>query len=202
MWLKRLGELGGVRIGRDVVCFGLQPTIGVLRDGGDWGAVANGALAEQSEFTMETQGRKLYRVRLTDEERVSLAALADGDGAAYKRRHANILLHADEDQEKGGLPDHEIASLLRVGRATVERVRKRCVLEGLEAALERRKQVNRKPRKLDGAAEAQLVALACSDPPEGRARWTLKLLGERLVELEIVDSISEETVRRTLKKTM
>ena len=151
---------------------------------------------------MEAHGRKLYRVRLSDEERARLASLVDGDGKAHRRRRARILLLADEDQEAGGLPDHKIASVLRVGRSTVERVRKRCVLEGLEAALERREQANRKPRKLDGAAEAQLVALACSEPPEGHARWTLNLLCERLVELKIVDAISDETVRRTLRKTM
>ena len=79
-------------------------------------------------------------------------------------------------------------------------MRKRCVEEGLEAAVERRTQVNRKPRKLDGAGEAKLVALACSAPPEGHARWTLRLLGDKLVELEVVDSIHKETVRKALKK--
>ena len=151
---------------------------------------------------MERKGRKRYRVVLSEEERVELHALVHGNASAHKRRHAHILLLADEARLQGGLPDSEIASVLWIGRATAERVRKRCVEEGIEAALERRRQVNRKPRKLDGAAEAKLVALACSEPPEGHARWTLKLLGERLVELKIVDSIGTETVRRTLKKTM
>ena len=87
------------------------------------------------------------------------------------------------------------------GAATVERVRRRCVAEGIEAALGRREQVNRRPKKLDGSGEAHLVALACGAPPEGRADWTLKLLADRLVECEIVESISYETVRQTLKKT-
>ena len=83
----------------------------------------------------------------------------------------------------------------------MERVRRRCVEEGVEAALGRRQQVNRRPRKLDGEGEARLVAMACSKPPEGRAGWTLQLLADRLVEWEMVDSISTETVRQTLKKT-
>ena len=149
---------------------------------------------------MERKGRKRYRVVLTDEEREELSAIVRGKASAHRRRHAHILLLADEARAGGGLTDSVIASVLGIGRATAERVRKRCVEEGLEAALERRKQANRKPRKLDGAAEAKLVALACSERPEGHARWTLKLLGERLVELEIVDSIGTETVRRTLKK--
>ena len=82
----------------------------------------------------------------------------------------------------------------------MERVRQRCVEEGLEAALGRRQQLNRRQRKLDGAGEARLIALACSQPPEGRAGWTLRLLADQLVECEIVDSISTETVRQTLKK--
>ena len=97
--------------------------------------------------------------------------------------------------------DEEIARALTVGNATVERVRRRCVEEGVEAALGRRQQVNRRQRKLDGRGEAHLMALACSQPPEGRAGWTLQLLADRLVQWEIVDSISTETVRQTLKKT-
>ena len=98
------------------------------------------------------------------------------------------------------LKDEEIARALEVGTATVERVRRRCVEEGLEAALGRRQQLNRRQRKLDGAGEARLIALTCSQPPEGRASWTLRLLAGQLVECEIVDSISTETVRHTLKK--
>ena len=145
---------------------------------------------------------KKYRVRLSAEEQEELKGLVSrGRAAAYKQTHARILLLVDEAQEGGALNDGEIARVLKVGSATVERVRRRCVLEGVEAALGRRRQVSRRPKKLDGEGEARLVAMACSQPPEGRAGWTLKLLADRLVEWEIVDSISTETVRRTLKKT-
>ena len=104
--------------------------------------------------------------------------------------------------------DQEIARALKVGAATVERLRRRCVEEGLARALGRKEQLNRRPRKLDGEGEAHpvsstgqaLTALACSQPPDGRAGWTLQLLADRLVEREIVESISPETVRRCLKK--
>ena len=96
--------------------------------------------------------------------------------------------------------DQEIARALGVGTATVERVRRRCVEQGVEAAIGRKRQLNHRPRKLDGDGEAHLIALACSKPPEGRVSWTLRMLAGGLVEREIVDSISPETVRRTLKK--
>ena len=145
---------------------------------------------------------KKYRVRLSSEEERELKGLVSrGRAAAYKQTHARILLLSDESQECGAMNDEEIARALRVGNATVERVRRRCVEEGVEAALGRRQQVNRRQRKLDGRGEAHLMALACSQPPEGRAGWTLQLLADRLVQWEIVDSISTETVRRTLKKT-
>ena len=107
------------------------------------------------------------------------------------------------------MKDEDIARVLQIGRATVERVRRRCVEEGIEAALGRKRQVNRCPKRLDGQGEAHpvsstgqaLIASACGEPPEGRAGWTLKLLADRLVECEIVESISPETVRQTLKKT-
>ena len=145
---------------------------------------------------------KKYRVKLSTEEQQELKRLvSQGKAAAYKQTHARILLLSDENQAEGGMKDVEIARSLQVGTATVERVRRRCVEEGLERALGRKEQVNRRPRKLDGAGEAQLIALACSQAPEGRAGWTLKLLADRLVEREIVHSISAETVRNTLKKT-
>ncbi len=145
---------------------------------------------------------KKYRVRLSEEERQELKGLVSkGRGAAYKQTHARILLLSDESQGEGGMKDEDVARSLQIGAATVERVRRRCVAEGIEAALGRREQVNRRPKKLDGSGEAHLVALACGAPPEGRADWTLKLLADRLVECEIVESISYETVRQTLKKT-
>ena len=149
---------------------------------------------------------KRYRVRLAEEEQQELMALVSrGRAAAYKQTHARILLLCDENQAAGAMKDEEIARALKVGTATVERVRRRCVEEGLEAALGRRQQLNRRQRKLDGAldgaGEARLIALTCSQPPEGRASWTLRLLADQLVECEMVDSISTETVRQTLKKT-
>ena len=145
---------------------------------------------------------KRYRVRLSAEEQEELRGLVSkGRAAVYRQTHARVLLLVDEAQEGGAMKDGEIARVLKVGRATVERVRQRCVEEGVEAALGRRQQVNRRPRKLDGEGEARLVAMACSQPPEGRAGWTLQLLADQLVEWDIVDSISTETVRQTLKKT-
>ena len=145
---------------------------------------------------------KRYRVRLSEEEQQGLRSLVSkGRAAAYKQTHARILLLCDENQADGAMKDEEIARALKLGTATVERVRRRGVEEGLEAALGRRQQLNRRQRKLDGAGEAHLIALTCSQPPEGRAGWTLRLLADQLVECEIVDSISTETVRQTLKKT-
>lgn len=145
---------------------------------------------------------KKYRVRLGVEEQEELKALVSrGRAAAYKQTHARILLLSDENQDEGPMLDQEIARALKVGTATVERVRRRCVEEGVEAALGRRQQLNRRKKKLDGAGEAHLIALACSKPPAGRASWTLRMLADGLVEREIVDSIGTDTVRRTLKKT-
>ena len=142
--------------------------------------------------------KKKYIVTLTEEERQRLQEmLSRGKAAARKLTHARILLKADAP----GWDDERIAEGLEVGRATVERVRKEFVEEGLEAALERRKPRRLYQRKLDGDGEAHLVALACQKPPDGRGRWTLQLLADRLVELEYVDQISYQTVRRTLKKT-
>lgn len=112
-----------------------------------------------------------YRVRLSAEEQEGLKGLVSrGRAAAYKQTHARILLLVDESQEGGAMRDEEIARVLRVGSATVERVRRRCVEEGVEAARGRRQQVNRRRRKPDGDGEARLVAMACSQPPEGRVR--------------------------------
>lgn len=145
---------------------------------------------------------KRYVVTLTAEERWALQGLiAAGKASARKLTRARILLKADRVPEGPGWNDEEIIEGLEVGHATVERVRQQFVEEGLEAALERRKPRRDYRRKLDGDAEAHLIALACGEAPEGRARWTLRLLGERMVALEYVDTISHETVRRTLKKT-
>jgi len=144
---------------------------------------------------------KKYIVRLSVEERTELEAMVTkGKAAAYRIKHANILLAADVTGP--AWPDQRIAEAFSCHQRTVENVRRRLVEEGLTAALQRKKQArpSRLPR-LDGKGEARLIALACSQPPEGRDRWTLKLLAERLVALEVVDSISDQTVRRTLKKT-
>ncbi len=144
---------------------------------------------------------KRYRVRLAEEEQQGLRSLVSkGRVAAYKQTHARILLLCDENQADGAMKDEEIARALKVGTATVERVRRRCVEEGLEATLGRKEQLNRRQKKLDGQGEADLVALACSQPPQGRVSWTLQLLADQLVEWEIAESISTETVRQALKK--
>jgi transposase len=140
---------------------------------------------------------KKYIVTLTEDERVMLETLTKtGKRAARTIAHAHILLHAD-----AGRTDQAIAAALRVGTATVERVRKRFVLEGLEAALTERPRPGSKPL-LDGHAEAVLVAWACAAPPDQRKRWTMQLLADKLVEVGEVCSVSDETVRRTLKKTI
>ena len=146
--------------------------------------------------------KKKYIVTLTEEERRMVQAmLSRGKAAARKLTHARILLKADVAPGGSRWNDDTIAEALEVGRATVERVRKAFVEEGLEAALDRRKPRRQYRRKLDGDGEAHLVALACQKPPEGRSRWTLKLLADRMVQLEYIDQISYQTVRRTLKKT-
>jgi transposase len=146
---------------------------------------------------------KKYKVTLTAEERKSLQELISaGKAAAKKLLHARLLLKADAAPGGPAWTDARIAEALEVNVRTVERVRQRFVEESLEAALGRKKQERpSRPRTLDGKAEARLIALACSTPPRGRTRWTLRLLADTLVELEIVDTVSTETVRRTLKKT-
>jgi transposase len=150
----------------------------------------------------EATMKKKYIVTLTQEERATLQALVSrGKGAARKLTHARILLKADAGEGGPNGDDTAIAEGLEVGRATVERVRKAFVEESLEAALERREPRREYRRKLDGDGEAHLIALACSQAPEGRSRWTLRLLAQRLVVLEGGETISHETVRRVLKKT-
>jgi transposase len=154
-------------------------------------------------FPSEEPPMKKYVVTLTDEERQHLQGLlAAGKAAAQKLTHARILLKADQAEGGPAWPDERIAEALDIGRATIARVRQRLVEQGLEAALGRKPQDRpSRPRQLDGAAEARLIALACSPPPEGRAAWTLRLLADQLVELEVVDTVSHETVRQVLKKT-
>mgnify|MGYP000163889313 CR=1 FL=1 len=147
--------------------------------------------------------KKKFLVKLSIEERQALKDLVyKGRAAAYRRTHAQILLFADEGDAGPGLLDSEVAERVGVNHRTVSRLRQRCVEEGLDAALERKKRSREKTRSLDGEGEAQLVALMCGEPPPGQSRWTLHLLGGRLVELGIVESISYETVRQVLKKRL
>ena len=141
-----------------------------------------------------------YIVRLHAEERQQLQQLVNtGKRAAATIVKAQVLLKADADGPAWS--DPEICEAFDVSLSTIHRIRQAFVQEGLDAALYRKKPTGRQYRKLDGAEEARLIAVACSKPPGGRARWTLQLLADKLVELEIVDSISRECVRNTLKKT-
>ena len=145
--------------------------------------------------------KKRYTVGLSVEERECLELIVDdARQAKLRRNHAQILLLVDQGEYGASLTDVEAAEQVSCTRRTVELVRERCVMEGLGSALERKKHSRTRPPKLDGEAEAALVQLACSDAPEGHARWTLRLLSSRLVELELVDSISRECVRQVLKK--
>ena len=144
---------------------------------------------------------KKYIVELTSEERKQLQQLVKkGKVAGYKIRHAQMLLKADQGNHGPSRPDAQIAEVFAAHVTTVERLRKRFVEQGLDTALERNKRDNY-TRKLDGDAEAHLIAIACSKPPAGRSEWSLRLLADRLIELSVVDSISYMTVSRTLKKT-
>lgn len=141
-----------------------------------------------------------FIVHLTAEQRRELEKLAaTGRHAAATIARARILLKADADGD--GWPDDRIAEALDVCAATVARVRKKFALGGIATAVERRRPTGRQYRKLDGAQEAHLAALACGPPPDGLARWTMKLLADKLVELKVVASIDPATVCRTLKKT-
>ena len=145
--------------------------------------------------------KKLYIIDLDPAEREELTELVEkGTVAAYRRRHARILLLANQGADGPAWRDSRIASQVGVTVQNVERIRKRCVLEGLEAALGRRKRSRERATVLDGAGEAQLIAIACSTPPEGRARWTLHMLCDELKRRRVVRSISHETVRQVLKK--
>lgn len=145
--------------------------------------------------------KKKYIVTLRVAERRMLQEmLSRGKAATRKLMHARILLKADTGSDGPSWNDEAIAQGLEVGRATVERVRKEFVEEGLEAALERRRPRRRYKRALDEDDEAHLAALACQKPPEGRSRWTLRLLADRMVQLEYIEQVSYQTVRRTLKK--
>lgn len=145
--------------------------------------------------------KKRFIVALTPAEREQLEAMVSkGKGAAYRIKHANILLASDENGPN--MKDDAIATALRCHRNTVANVRQRFVEQGLDAALDRKKRDSPAvARKLDGRGEARLIAIACSKPPEGRAKWTMQMLADELVVLDVVACISDETVRSMLKKT-
>jgi transposase len=148
--------------------------------------------------------KKEYPVILTETQREHLlkSLIAAGTAPARKLTHARILLKADQSSEGPGWVDEAIAEAVETSQPTVARVRKQYFEEGLEAALNRRPPNREYHRKLDGEQEARLLAPSCSEPPEGQARWSLRLLADKLVELEIVEEeVSYQTVRRTLKKT-
>ncbi len=143
-----------------------------------------------------------YAVALTEAERAQLRTLV-GAGSAPARMltRARILLKANQGEGGAGWTDAAIAGALEVHSTTVARVRRAYVEAGVDAALERKRPDRVYPRKIDGAAEAHLVAVACSNPPAGRERWTLRLLADELVRLEVVETVSYETVRRTFEQT-
>ena len=144
---------------------------------------------------------KRFIVTLNRAERKQLEeTVSKGKGAVSRIKHAHILLAADENGPN--MKDEDIAKTFRCHRNTVANIRQRFVEQGLEEALERNyRETPPVPRKLDGRGEARLIAVACSEPPKGRAKWTMQLLADRLVALGVVDDISDDTVRRTLKKT-
>ena len=140
-------------------------------------------------------------VRLTEDQRAALEQLVHtGTHPAHATRRARVLLKADA-AGPDGWPDERIAQALDINRMTVSRVRAQFAAEGFDATLHKKKAKGRQYRKLDGAQEAQLIALACSQPPEGQARWTMQLLADKLIELEVVRGIDPSTVWRTLQKT-
>ena len=144
-----------------------------------------------------------YRVSLTAEERAALNSIAQkGNHASRKVVNALILLNCDEGEfQDHRMKNEDVANVLKISMRKIDRVKKRFVEEGIDAALTRRAGERLYKKKADGEFEAHLVALSCSAPPKGYARWSLRLLAERVVELEYVDSISYETIRRVLKKT-
>ena len=145
---------------------------------------------------------KKYIVRLSSEERIELETIVSkGKVAAHKRLHAQVLLKADISEAGPCWTDAQISDAFDITVQTVENIRQRLVQKGLDAAIKRAKRSGTRLTKLDGEQEAYLVALTCSDPPEGRARWSLRLLADQMVELNYVDEISHETLRQTLKKT-
>jgi hypothetical protein len=146
--------------------------------------------------------RKRHIVVLSEEERARLhTMIGRGVAPASVLTHARILLKANQGQAGPGWTDAAIAVAVEVNPATVARIRQQYVTAGLDAALHRKPPARQYHRRLDGEQEARLVALACSAPPEGRKRWTLRLLAKRMVELQVVETVSYETVRQAVQQT-
>ena len=150
--------------------------------------------------------RKIYRVKLSADERNEFEKVAKGKRgqlkiAAWKVQRANAMLMCDEGDSGPAWRDEDIADAFATTTRSLENWRKQAVLEGPLSILERQKQVSTKALKLDGEKEAKLTQIACSKPVHGKSKWSLRMLADRLVELEIVDAVSHETVRRTMKKT-
>lgn len=143
-----------------------------------------------------------YRVTLTKEERDQLnAIISKGYHSAQQFRTAYILLNCDEGEYGEKILNEQISRVLKISLRMIDRVKQRFVEEGFEACLDRKPMSKSKPRKADGDLEAHLIALSCSKAPEGFSRWSLRMLADKLVEMEYIESISHETIRRVLKKT-
>lgn len=143
-----------------------------------------------------------YKVTLTEEERAQLnAVLAKGKHTSQQYRNACILINSDEGPWGNKLSNEQIAQVLQINTKTVERVKQRFVEEGFDECMERKPYPKKAPVKTDGDFEAHLIALSCSKAPEGFARWSLRMLADKMVELQYTDSVSHETVRQVLKKT-
>ena len=155
-----------------------------------------------SFFVFCAKKMKKYKITLTQEEREELLSITKGGMHSSKKViHSLILLNCDEGEFSEKVNNEEVAKVLKIGPRTIDRLKKKFVEEGFEAALENRPTTRVYERKADGDMEAHLVALSCSKAPEGFTRWSLRLLADKMVELEYVDDISYETVRRVLKKT-
>lgn len=150
--------------------------------------------------------RKIYRVKLSADERHEFECVVKGDRgqlkvAAWKVQRANAMLMCDEGEWGPAWPDEDIANAYATTTRSLENWRKQAVLKGPLSLLERQRRVSKKGLILDGENEAKLIQIACSKPIDGKSKWSLRMLADRLVELEVVDSVSHETVRRTMKKT-
>jgi len=144
-----------------------------------------------------------YKVTLTKEEREELESIINkGRHTSQKYRNAYVLLNCDEGEYSEKATNSEISKILKVGMRTIDRIKKRFVEDGFDAILERKPTSREYEKKADGDFEARLIALSCSEPPKGFSRWSLRLLADKIVELQIVDSVSHETVRTVLKKRL